>query len=135
MKILAHAFTMIPTNDLARTAAPYVGGGLEFLWRPDPQTAIVGANERAFVMIEDDSSERALGAGPVLLVDDVSKTGLGGTSSWVIPPMNVPVGKYGAVDCDGTVLRYLDLSMCSEDIPSIGFGNSGDERVTVDGIQ
>lgn len=135
MKILAHAFTMIPTNDLAGTAAAYVGEGFEILWRPDPQTAIVGANQRAFVMIEDDPSERALGAGPVLLVDDLSTTGLGRTSSWAIPPMNVPVGKYGAEDCDGTVLRYLDLSMCSEDIPSIWFGNSGDEGITGDGIQ
>ncbi|MGP4916296.1 hypothetical protein ACTXLV_17670 [Brachybacterium alimentarium] len=124
MKILAHAFTMIPTNDLAGTASAYIGEGLEILWRPDPQTAIAGANERAFVMIEDDPSERALGAGPVLLVDDLSTTSLGGTSSWVIPPMNVPVGKYAAVDSDGTILRYLDLSTCAEGIPGIWFGDS-----------
>jgi hypothetical protein len=135
MKILAHAFTMIPTNDLAGTAAAYVGEGLEILWRPDPQTAIIGANERAFVMIEDDPSERALGAGPVLLVDDLSTIGLGDTSTWVIPPTKVPVGKYGAVDCDGTILRYLDLSTCAEDIPGIWFGNSGNEGVTGDDIQ
>ena len=101
-----------------------LGGGLEILWRPDPRTAIAGANERAFVMIEDDPSERALGAGPVLLVDELSTTSLGGTSSWVIPPMNVPVGKYAAVDSDGTILRYLDLSTCAEGIPGIWFGDS-----------
>lgn|SRR5699024_6662501 len=135
MKILAHAFTMIPTNDLAGTAAAYVGEGLDILWRPDPQTAIVGAKKRAYVMIEDDPSERALGAGPVLLVDDLSTVSLGDTSSWAIPPMNVPVGRYAAVDCDGTILRYLELSMSAEDIPSVWFGNPSDRGMTADGIQ
>lgn len=81
-------------------------------------------------MVEDDATELALGAGPVLLVDDLSTIGLGDASSWVISPMDVPVGRYAAVDCDGTILRYLDLSTCAKDIPSIWFGNSGDERGT-----
>ena len=124
MKILACAFTMVPTTDLSATVAAYVAGGLEILWRPDPQTAIVGANDRAYVMVEDDPSERALGAGPVLLVDDVSTIDVGDDSSWAIPPMNVPVGRYAAVDRGGNLLRYLDLSTCAESLPSAWFGDS-----------
>jgi len=67
MEIFAQAFTMVPTNDLAGSVAAYVAGGLEILWRPDPYTTLVGANERACVMVEDDATELALGAGPVLL--------------------------------------------------------------------
>ena len=100
---------MAPTTNLSETVAAFVAGGLEILWRPDPQTAIVGANDRAYVMVEDDPSERALGDGPVLLVDDLSTIDLGDNSSWAIPPMTVPVGRYAAAECGGTILRYLAL--------------------------
>lgn len=121
MEILAPAFTMIPTNDPAGSVAAYVAGGLEVLWRPDPHTTLVGANERACVMVEDDAAERALGSGPVLIVDDLSTISLNDVSSWAISPMDVPVGRYAAVDCAGTILRYLDLSMRAESIPSAWF--------------
>src|SRR5690625_1955170 len=122
MEVLAQAFTMIPTDDLAGTVAAYVVGGLDVLWQPDPHTTLVGVNDRACVMVEDDSTERALGAGPVLLVDDLSTLSLGDGSSWAISPTDVPVGKYAAVDRGGTILRYLDLSTCMEEAPRTWFG-------------
>lgn len=124
MTILAHAFTMVPTNDLAGAVYAHVAGGLNVYWRPDPRTALLGVNDRACVMVEDDPAERALGAGPVFLVDDVTKIRLGDGSSWTIPPIEVPVGKYAGALSGGAVLRYLDLSTCEEDIPSTWFGDS-----------
>lgn len=73
MKILAHAFTVVPTDDLFDAVSAHVAGGLNVYWRPDPRTALLGVNDRACVMVEDDPAERALGPGPVLLVDDVSR--------------------------------------------------------------
>lgn len=132
MKILAHAFTMVPTHDLEGSVTAYVNGGLEILWRPDSQTTLIGANERAFVMVEDDSSERALGAGPVLLVDDLSEISLSDHDSWAISPIHVPVGRYAAVNYGRIILRYLDLSTCEESIPTVWFGDSHDEQRTGD---
>jgi hypothetical protein len=60
VKILACAFTMAPTTNLSETVAAFVAGGLEILWRPDPQTAIVGANDRAYVMVEDDRAQESI---------------------------------------------------------------------------
>ncbi|AZL10475.1 hypothetical protein CXR26_15540 [Brevibacterium aurantiacum] len=128
LEILAHAFTMVPANDLAGSVAAYLAGGLEVLWRPDSQTTLVGDSDRAYVLVEDDSTERALGPGPVLLVDDLSTIDLGDCNSWAISPMDVPVGRYAAVDRGGTVLRYLDLSAIDKRIPSIWFGDSRSER-------
>jgi len=132
MKILAHAFTMIQTNDLEGSVAAYVGGGLEILWRPDPQSTLIGTNGRAFVMVEDDSSERALGAGPVLLVDDLSEISLSDHDSWAISPIHVPVGRYAAVNYGRIILRCLDLSTREESIPTVWFGDSHDEQRTGD---
>lgn len=132
MKILAHAFTMVPTNDLEGSVAAYVEGGLEILWRPDSQTTLVGTNKRAYVMVEDDSSERALGAGPVLLVDDLSGISLSDRGSWAISPIDVPVGRYAAVNYGRIILRCLDLSTREESIPTVWFGDSHDEQRTGD---
>lgn len=124
MKILAHAFTMVPTNDLADSVSACAAGGLKVYWRPDPRTALLGVNDRACVMVEDDSSERALGPGPVLLVDDVGRISLDDSTAWAISPIKVPVGTYAASKRGGTVLRYLDLSRLEDDIPRVLFGDS-----------
>ena len=105
---------MVPTSDLSGSVAAYISGGLEVLWRPDPQTALLGTGQRACVMIEDDATELALGPGPVLLVDDLSSLDVGADKQWVISPMDVPVGRYAAVGQDGAILRYLDLSTCED---------------------
>src|SRR5699024_12543521 len=110
MKILAHAFTMVPTNDLEGSVAAYVEGGLESLWRPDSQTTLVGTNTRAYVLVEDDSSERALGAGPVLLVDDLSGISLSDRGSWAISPIDVADGRYAAVSWCKTLSREVVLT-------------------------
>src|SRR5699024_6639662 len=107
MKILAHALTMVPTNDIEGSVVADDEGGLEILVRRDSQIALVGTNKRAYVMVEADSAERALGAGPVLLVDDLSGISLSDRGSWAISPIDVPVGRYAAVNCGRTVLRYL----------------------------
>jgi hypothetical protein len=125
MKVIANAFTMAPTSDLASSVAAYLSGGLEVLWRPDPQTALLGTAQRGCVMIEDDATERALGPGPVLLVDDLSTLDVDDEKQWAISPINVPVGRYAAVDRAGAVLRYLDLSGC-EDKRRTWFGADGD---------
>ena len=128
MKILAHAFTLVPTDDLASAVSAHVAGGLTVYWRPDPRTALLGVNDRACVMVEDDSSERTLGSGPVLLVDDVTKIGLYDDSSWAIPPVDVPVGNYAASNLDGIILRYLDLTRLEDTIPRAWFGDALDEQ-------
>lgn len=114
MRIISQAFTMVPTNDLSESVAAHLAGGLAVLWQPDSHTTLLGANQRACVMVEDDSVERVLGAGPVLLVDDLSTVNLGDETRWVIPVMNVPVGRYAAIDHAGTVLRYLALTTCED---------------------
>ena len=128
MTILAHAFTMVPTDDLAGAVTAHVAGGLNVFWRPDPRTALLGINDRACVMVEDDSSEMALGPGPVLLVDDVTKISLDDATSWTIPPVEVPVGNYAASSSQGIVLRYLDLTRLEDDVPRAWFGDTLDER-------
>lgn len=127
MTILAHAFTMVPTDDLARAVSAHVAGGLNVYWRPDPRTALLGINDRACVMVEDDPAERALGPGPVLLVDDVTRLSLDVAASWTISPAEVPVGNYAASNREGTVLRYLDLTKLEDKIPRAWFGESLDE--------
>lgn len=117
---------MLPTTDLGESIAAHVAGGLEVLWQPDSHTVLLGANQRACVMVEDDSTERDLGAGPVLLVDDLTTFQLGDETRWGIPIMNVPVGRYAAIDQAGTILRYLDLSTC-EDRLRIWFGTRQSE--------
>ncbi|MGO2862358.1 MAG: hypothetical protein ACTIC1_14455 [Brevibacterium sp.] len=107
---------MVPTTDLSESIAAHVAGGLEVLWHPDSHTTLLGANQRACVMVEDDLTERDLGVGPVLLVDDLSTLTLGDAARLVIPVMNVPVGRYAAIDHAGTVLRYLDLTMCEDNL-------------------
>ncbi len=116
MRIIRQAFTMVPTTDLSESIAAHVAGGLEVLWHPDSHTTLLGANQRACVMVEDDLTERDLGVGPVLLVDDLSTLTLGDAARLVIPVMNVPVGRYAAIDHAGTVLRYLDLTMCEDNL-------------------
>lgn len=112
MRVITQAFTMVPTNDLNESVAVHVAGGLTVLWHPDSQTTLLGAGQRACVMVEDDATERDLGPGPVLLVDDLSTYRIGDEARWVIPVMNVPVGKYAAISHSGTILRYLDLTTC-----------------------
>jgi len=128
MKILAHAFTMVPTDDLAVAVSAHVAGGLNVYWRPDPRSALLGVNDRACVMVEDDPTERALGPGPVLLVDDVTRLSLDVAASWTISPAEVPVGNYAASNREGTVLRYLDLTKLEDKIPRAWFGETLDER-------
>lgn len=128
MKILAHAFTMVPTDDLAVAVSAHVAGGLNVYWRPDPRSALLGVNDRACVMVEDDPTERALGPGPVLLVDDVTRLSLDVAASWTISPEEVPVGNYAASNREGTVLRYLDLTKLEDKIPRAWFGETLDER-------
>lgn len=123
MKILAHAFTMMPTSDFARTVATYIDNGLEVLWRPDPQTALVGIDDRACVMVEDDPIERGLGPGPVLLVDNLTGD-LGDHMPWSIAPLNVPAGRYAAISTGDVALRYLELSKIEGAVPRIWFGDS-----------
>lgn len=58
-------------------------------------------------MVEDDDTVSALAPGLVLLVADVgSPVG----SLWASSVMDVPVGRYGAVDYASHNFRYLDLS-------------------------
>jgi hypothetical protein len=128
MKILAQAFTMVPADDLSTAVSAHVAGGLKVYWRPDPRTALLGVNDRACVMVEDDSSEIALGPGPVLLVDDVLRISLDNASSWAISPVEVPVGNYAATNRDGNILRYLDLTRLENKIPRTWFGDTLDER-------
>ena len=118
---------MVPTDDLAGAVSAHVSGGLHVYWRPDPRTALLGVNDRACVMVEDDPAERALGPGPVLLVDDVTWFGLDVAASWTISPVVVPVGNYAALSRDGIVLRYLDLTKLQDKIPRAWFGESLDE--------
>ena len=127
MKILAHAITMGPTDDLAVAVSAHVAGGLKVYWRPDPRSALLGVNDRACVMVEDDPTERALGPGPVLLVDDVTRLSLDVAASWTISPAEVPVGNYAASNREGTVLRYLDLTKLEDKIPRAWFGETIDE--------
>lgn len=112
MTVLAHAFTMVPTDTVEASVAAYVAGGLEVLWEPDRDTTLLGVGGRACVMVEDDPAERALGPGPVLLVRDVSMLQLRAGDRWAIAPMRVPIGGYGAIESGGTALRYLDLTSC-----------------------
>ncbi|GAA1512619.1 hypothetical protein [Brevibacterium permense] len=128
MKILAHACTMVPTDDLAVAVSAHVASGLNVYWRPDPRTALLGVNDRACVMVEDDPAERALGPGPVLLVDAVTRLGLDDAASWAISPTEVPVGNYAASNRGRTVLRYLDLTKLEDKIPRAWFGETLDER-------
>ncbi|WP_166821727.1 hypothetical protein [Brevibacterium limosum] len=130
MKILAHAFTMVPTDDLAGAVSAHVAGGLNVYWRPDPRTALLGVNDRACVMVEDDSSEMALGSGPVLLVDDVATISLDDAASWIISPVEVPVGNYAASRREGIILRYLDLTRLEDAVPRAWFGDALDKRMT-----
>ena len=126
MTILAHAFTMVPTDDLSDAVSAHVAGGLHVYWQPDPRTALLGVNDRACVMVEDDPAERARGPGPVLLVDDVTWIGLDDSSSWIISPVVVPVGNYAALSRDGIVLRYLDLTKLEDSVPRAWFGDTHD---------
>ena len=114
MHTLGHAFTMVPTTDLETTVAAYVSSGLTKLWQPDEDTILLGVRDRAVVMVEDDATERGLGCGPVLLVDDLSALRPAAPDEWAIAPMPVPVGRYGAARRQGTLIRYLDLSSCAE---------------------
>lgn len=123
MKLITQAFTMIPTNNLNGSVAAHVAGGLSVLWRPDSNTCLLGTHQRACVMVEDDATERDLGPGPVLLADNLATLVLGREARWVIQTMNVPVGKYAAIDYSGAVLRYLDLSTCEEQMRT-WFGGS-----------
>lgn len=118
MRVISHAFTMVPTNDINESVAVHVAGGLTVLWHPDSQTTLLGADRRACVMVEDDSTERDLGPGPVLLVDDLSTYHIDNGARWAIPVMNVPVGRYAAVSHAGTILRYLDLTTCDDRVRS-----------------
>lgn len=114
MRVISHAFTMVPTNDINESVAIHVAAGLTVLWHPDSQTTLLGADQRACVMVEDDSTERDLGPGPVLLVDDLSTCRIDNEARWAIPVMNVPVGRYAAISHAGTILRYLDLTTCED---------------------
>lgn len=118
MRVISHAFTMVPTNDINESVAVHVAAGLTVLWHPDSQTTLLGADQRACVMVEDDSTERDLGPGPVLLVDDLSTYHIDNGARWAIPVMNVPVGRYAAVSHAGTILRYLDLTTCDDRVRS-----------------
>ncbi|MGO3021988.1 MAG: hypothetical protein ACTIIH_01960 [Brevibacterium sp.] len=126
MTILAHAFTMVPTDDLSAAVSAHVAGGLNVYWRPDPRTALLGVNDRACVMVEDDPAERALGPGPVLLVDDVTTISLENAASRTISPVEVPVGNYAALSRDGIILRYLDLTKLEDGVPRAWFEDTHD---------
>jgi hypothetical protein len=128
MTILAHAFTMVPTSNLARSVTAYEEADLKVFWRPDPQTALMGVNDRGCVMVEDDPSEQALGSGPVFLVDDVSRISLEHGNSWAISPTEVPVGSYAAALYGEAVVRYLDLSTNEDRIPNFWFGASSNPQ-------
>lgn len=61
MTIIGPAFTMLPTNELESLVETLTATGLEVIWRPDTDTAVLAANGRACVMVEDDAAERRLG--------------------------------------------------------------------------
>ncbi len=104
---------MLPTDQLNETIAGWSGARFDVLWQPDDDTALLGRGSRALVMIEDDTTERQLGPGPVVITDQLPSD-----IEWAIAPVTVPAGTYAACRIGADPLRFLIL-----DEPTDVFGD------------
>lgn len=113
------SFIMIPTVDGTRmTVDDWRSAGLQELWRPDDHTVLLGIEQSAQVMVQDDPDEWDLGHGPVFLVDDVASMPEP-ERGWSIEPTTVATGGYAAAVIHGLAVRYLDLTSCPPEYESV----------------
>jgi len=109
--------------------------GFDVLWRPDGTTVVLGRPGRAGVMCVDHAMERALGPGPVMLVDSLDRDRPTGVA-WRIAPCRVAAGRYAAVTtASGQVVRFLEVSPDAPDVfgarpEAAGSGTASSRRTT-----